>query len=125
MALPLPLATKQELQDLWVLLKNLPDALPAPSVENSDYPLILFTLDPAVLHCMKGDIPSAVCETFRALFVDDGEIYLEERGESMCAATDVLGEYLMAYPEYQGLLKWVRQLKEAAQKVYKTYGKEV
>lgn len=125
MTLPLLLATKRELQDLRVLLENLPDALPAPSVENSEYPLISFTLDPAVLRRMKGDVPSAVCETFRALFVKDGQIYLEERGKNMCAATDVLGEYLTAYPENWRLLKWVRQLKEAARKVYKNYGKEV
>lgn len=117
--------TNRELQDLRELLENLPDALPAPLVNNSEYLLTSFTLDPATVSRMKGDVPSAVCETFRALFVEDGKIYLDERGESICAVTDVLAKYLVAYPEHQGLLKWVKQLKEAAQEVYKNYGKEV
>ena len=125
MVQPLPPETHKKLQDLRVLLENLPEALPVPPADESEYSLIGFKLDPAILCCTNGDVASAVCESFRAMFIDDGQTYLDERGESICVAADVLGKYLIEYPDNQGLLEWVRQLTNAARKVYKTYEKEV
>ena len=107
MVQPLPPATQKKLQDLRVLLENLLEDLPALPSDESEYPLIGFKLDLAILCHTNGDVASAVCESFRAMFIDDGQTYLEEHGESICAAADVLGKYLTEYPENQGLLKWV------------------
>jgi hypothetical protein len=111
-----------ELNNLRKLLTNLPHALPCPSEGDSDYPLLSFELNDAVLQRTNGDVVRAVSETLWAIFVADREFLISERGPSICAVVDVLGKYLSEYPNSSTLRKWVSNIGNAAKKVYKSHG---
>ena len=86
--------------------------------EDSQYPFVNFQIDPAILKQTKGNVTQALCQFLSATFIDDGNIYIDERSASVCAVVDVLTEYLNRYPDNADLKKWVSTLQKAAEKLY-------
>jgi len=103
-----------DLQNLRILLTHLPEELPDMG-EDSQYPFVNFQIDLAILKRTKAQ---ALCQFLSATFIDDGNIYIDERGANVCAVVDVLTEYLNRYPDNADLKKWVSTLQKAAEKLY-------
>ena len=116
-----------ELDALRELLTNLPLALPyrsEESTESTDYPFLSFEIRDAVLQRTNGDVVHALSEELRSIFVEDGlhgELLISERGPCICAVIDVLRKYLSEHPNHPILHKWVRDIADAARKVYNLY----
>jgi hypothetical protein len=111
-----------ELDTLCELLTNLPLALPCRSEENTDYPFLSFEIHGAVLQRTNGDVIRALSESLWSIFFADGELLISERGPCICAVVDVLRKYLSEHPNNPILHKWVRDIGDAARKVYNLYG---
>ena len=97
-AMSLDSSLSNDLQNLRILLTHLLEELPDMG-EDSQYPFVNFQIDPAIPKQTKGDVAQALCQFLSATFLDDGHIYIDERGASICAVVDVLTEYLNRYPD--------------------------
>ncbi|KAG6914180.1 hypothetical protein DXG01_001914, partial [Tephrocybe rancida] len=102
------------------LFDQLPDSLPCPELNESDYALLYdFHIDPAVLQRTDGDVPWAVAQSIWALFEADGEVIVEERGPAISSVTLVLSHYLGEFPGDPRLTDWVAHLKTVLEVYYR------
>ena len=123
------MAILQDLHRLRFLLTNLPQSLPCPqTIQASKYKdFVNFTPDPVQIE-YTGDEASAVSTQFKSIFgwqartTGDGIIVLTERGEALSSVVDVLSTYIAKYPENNLLKKWVQDITNAAEKVFRETG---
>lgn len=115
------------LSELKLLLENLPASLSEPlSAFESEYrELVEFELFPAVLERNNGDEAAAVGDMLWSIFIADGELHINERGQAILAVVDVLSHYLKKFPEDPTLEGWVARLIHAAKAVYVEHGHPV
>ena len=108
----------QKLKYLSILLKNLPNTLPAECGNDSDYD----TLDPFILdknHIVQiGDEVQAFCYVLDTIFKANNQWTITERGWCICKVVTVLEWYLEKFPENKVILEWMDGFKMALTTVY-------
>jgi len=116
------MSTSEKLQDLKVLLEHLPDTCytattPSLSHFSQFFPGETFEPHEDILDLCNGDVVEAVSQELSEVFIEDGNLVLEERGPAVSAIADVLSVYLKKYPEHLILIEWVDRISGLAKKV--------
>jgi hypothetical protein len=105
-----------QLSYLQCLLSHLPSSLPCPDPEDLEYSelteLIALGLDinPRVLERTSGDKVQAVHEILGTIFVQDGQMVINECSPTVCAVVDMLHKYLQKYPGDPQLEQWIERI---------------
>lgn len=116
------------LRDLERLIKHLPAQLPSPDIAHSRYRSFLsFSLDAEILDktgCEVATLGEQLEHVFgwNARTSGDGIIPILERGVAIQALPPILTKYHERHSENNVLKKWVVDLANGAEKVFKTYG---
>jgi hypothetical protein len=99
-----------QLSYLQHLLSHLPSSLPCPDPEDLEYSELIalgLNINPRVLERTSGDEVQAVHEILGTIFVQDGQMVINEHGPTVCAVVDVLHKYLQKYLGDPQLEQWI------------------
>ena len=116
----------QKLQWLNTLLRNLPDNpnLPSPLPQRSQYPFRNFVIPQDYIEKTESEL-GGLNEAFKSIFgwqtrtTGDGIIEIKERGPGIEGIVVVFQRYLEKYPGDQVLEKWLDDIIQGAEQVYK------
>ena len=120
-----PLTVCQKLDELSVILANLPLSLPDVS-SSTAFPFCNYVVDREKVEDL-GSVGSAINQSLEIIFgyktrsTGDGRLNITERGAGICAVVDVLRIWASQgnNPEGDGmLLKWIDDIRDGARKVY-------